>query len=187
MNGSWTMQRQLTRREFLQLGSSAFTAGVLHPTSQSSFSASTSEPGSLSGKIALEEHFDLPETAKSRSSFASFGGPEFQHRIIDLGSGRIAEMDRSGVDVCILSLVGHGIQAILDTSQAVEVARRANDHLAEGISKNPQRLRGFAALPLQDPNAAALELTRCVKEFRFCGALVQWVYAGWRCGVSDVL
>src|SRR5258708_22406706 len=31
---------------------------------------------------------------------------------------------------------------------------------------------GFAALPLQDPEAAAEELTRCVKELGFCGALV---------------
>jgi 2,3-dihydroxybenzoate decarboxylase len=32
-------------------------------------------------------------------------------------------------------------------------------------------LKGFAALPLQDPQAAAEELTRCVKELGFCGAL----------------
>src|SRR5260370_14615226 len=31
---------------------------------------------------------------------------------------------------------------------------------------------GFAALPLQDPEAAAEELTRCVKELGFCGVLV---------------
>jgi 2,3-dihydroxybenzoate decarboxylase len=32
-------------------------------------------------------------------------------------------------------------------------------------------LKGFAALPLQDPQAAAEELTRCVKALGFCGAL----------------
>ena len=81
-------------------------------------------------------------------------------------------MDRGGVELSILSLVGHGIQAILDPTQAVELARRANDHLAEGIAKNPKRLKGFVALPLQEPNAAAEELTRCIKELGFCGALV---------------
>lgn len=81
-------------------------------------------------------------------------------------------MDRGGVDLCILSLVGDGIQSIPDVSEAIGVARRANDHLAEQIAKNPKRFKGFAALPLQDPQVAAQELTRCVKELGFCGALV---------------
>jgi len=88
-------------------------------------------------------------------------------------------MDRGGLDVCILSLVGPGIQAIPNVSQAVSIASQANDHLAEQIAKNPKRFKGFAALPLQDPQAAAEELTRCVRELRFCGALVNgWTQIG---------
>ena len=81
-------------------------------------------------------------------------------------------MDRGGIDICILSLVGPGIQGIPDASQAIAVARHANDHLAAQIAKNSKRLKGFAALPLQDPQAAAQELTRCVKDLGFCGAMV---------------
>jgi predicted TIM-barrel fold metal-dependent hydrolase len=84
-------------------------------------------------------------------------------------------MDRGGLDICVLSLVGDGIQAIPDVSQAIRVARQANDHLAEQIARNPKRFKGFAALPLQDPHAAAQELTRCITELKFCGALVN----GW--------
>lgn len=124
----------------------------------------------LRGKIALEEHFVIPETLAS--SYGAPGSPEFQRQLQDIGSGRIAEMDRGGVDVCILSLVGDGIQAIPNVSEAVRVARRANDHLAEQIAKNRTRFKGFAALPLQDPQAAAHELTRCIRELEFCGALV---------------
>jgi 2,3-dihydroxybenzoate decarboxylase len=69
-------------------------------------------------------------------------------------------MDQGGTEVCIVSLVGPGIQAIPNSNQAGEVARHANDHLAEIIAKSPKRLKGFAALALQDPNAAAQELTR---------------------------
>lgn len=91
-------------------------------------------------------------------------------------------MDRGGLDVCVLSLVGPGIQGIPDVSQAIRIAKRANDHLAEQVAKNPKRFRGFAALPLQDPQAAAKELTRCIKELSFCGALV----SGWsQIGTSD--
>jgi len=158
----------------MQLSSGALVAGgVLKSTGESDFATSTStssDAQSSPGKIALEEHFDFSGTEKS--SYASFGGPEFQGQIKDLGSGRIAEMDRGGIEVCIVSLVGPGIQAIPNSNQAAEVARRANDHLAESIAKNPKRLKGFAALALQDPNAAAQELTRCTRELGFCGALV---------------
>lgn len=167
----------ITRRSFFQgtakavAGAGALTAvNSITATSAGVRESSSSGPGSMAGKIALEEHFDFAATLKS--SYAAFGGPEFQRQIQDLSSGRIAEMDRGGVEVCIVSLVGPGIQAIPNPSQAVEVARRANDHLAENIAKNPKRLKGFAALALQDPQSAAQELTRCIKELGFCGALV---------------
>jgi len=40
------------------------------------------------------------------------------------------------------------------------------------VRKRPARFAGFAALPMQDPDAAAAEFTRCVKELGFVGALV---------------
>jgi len=166
--------KQVTRRGFVQLSSGAFIAsGILNPNYKSDLTTSTPanpDPARSPGKIALEEHFDFAGT--ERTSYGSFGGPELQGQIKDLGSGRIAEMDRGGVDVCIVSLVGPGIQAIANPNQAVDVARRANDHLAESIATNPKRMKGFAALALQDPNAAAQELTRCTKQLGFCGALV---------------
>lgn len=126
----------------------------------------------VTGKIALEEHFALPETDLDSSLGYVSPTPELRLQIQDMGKTRIAEMDRGGVELCILSLLSPGIQAIPSISPAVALARRANDYLAENIAKYPKRLKGFAALPLQDPQAAAQELTRCVKELGFCGALV---------------
>jgi gamma-resorcylate decarboxylase len=169
----------ITRRNFLELSSAALaTAGVLgggSPADAESSSAKELDPANGSSaastsKIALEEHFALSETIGASS--ASGLSPEAHLQILDMGSGRIAEMDRGGVELCILSLVAPGIQGIPDTSQAVAMARRANDYLAENVAKNPKRLKGFAALPLQDPQAASQELSRCVKELGFCGALV---------------
>jgi 2,3-dihydroxybenzoate decarboxylase len=40
------------------------------------------------------------------------------------------------------------------------------------VAGHPDRFRGFAALPMPDPQAAAAELARCVRELGFCGALV---------------
>ena len=59
-----------------------------------------------------------------------------------------------------------------DQQRAIDVARRANDFLAEQVAKHADRFQGFAALPLQDPDAAAEELTRSVKELGFKGAMV---------------
>ncbi len=142
----------ITRRGFVQLSTGGLIAGGISTATATGdlgpFTPTSSDLPGFSGKIALEEHFDFSGTEKS--SYASFGGTEFQQQIKDLSSGRIAEMDRGGIEVCILSLVGPGIQAIPNANQAVEVARRANDHLAESIAKNPKRLKGFAALALQD-------------------------------------
>ncbi len=56
--------------------------------------------------------------------------------------------------------------------RAIEVARHANDALAAEVRKRPNRFAAFAALPMQDPQAASAELTRCVRELGFVGALV---------------
>jgi predicted TIM-barrel fold metal-dependent hydrolase len=52
------------------------------------------------------------------------------------------------------------------------LARQANDYLAEQVARNPKRFEALAALPMQDPDAAAREMTRCVRELGFRGALV---------------
>lgn len=81
-------------------------------------------------------------------------------------------MDAAGIDIQVLSLTVPGLQIDIDEGDARERARSANDYLAHVISEHPKRFRGFAALPLQDPRAAARELERCVTELGFCGALV---------------
>jgi gamma-resorcylate decarboxylase len=50
---------------------------------------------------------------------------------------------------------------------------QANDALAQAVVKRPDRFAGVAALPMQDPHAAAEELSRCVRELKFKGALVK--------------
>jgi predicted TIM-barrel fold metal-dependent hydrolase len=171
---------RITRRDFFERGARAATGAGLLAMGNSATALNVRAPeavnassGPMPGKIALEEHFVIPETLGA--SYGALGSPEFQRQLGDIGSARIAEMDRGGVDVCILSLVSDGIQAIPNVSEAIRIARLANDHLAEQIAKNPKRFKGFAALPLQDPQAAAQELTRCIKELGFCGTLVN----GW--------
>ena len=128
----------------------------------------------MKGKIVLEEHMALKETLEDSRSFAGGSGKwdEFARQILDLGEERLAGMDENGIEFAILSLNSPAVQAILDTKTAIEVSRRANEKMAEAVARHPGRYAAFAALPMQDPDAASKELTRCVKEYGFKGALV---------------
>jgi gamma-resorcylate decarboxylase len=129
----------------------------------------------MQGKIVLEEHFAPPAAFDARLQYFSNRLPSWpelakrQEGTFELG---LAEMDRSGIELAIVSLGSPTIQAILDAREAADAARRANDFLKEKIDRRPDRFAGFAALPLQDPEAAARELSRCVKELGFKGAMV---------------
>lgn len=124
-------------------------------------------------KIALEEHFALPETLGHSEQYAPpRSWAQLQQQLLDLTDSRLLEMDHNGIELAILSLNSPAIQSITDVSHAVQTARKANDLLAGAVARHQDRLAGFAALPMQDPEAAIAELTRCVRELGFKGALV---------------
>ena len=126
----------------------------------------------MHNKIALEEHFAIEATLGDSKVFGAHVWQQLGPRLIDIQDLRLKEMDRHGVEMMILSLNAPAVQAIHDVARAIAVAREANDHLAAEVAKRPARFAGFAALPMQDPEAAAAELTRCVKQLGFVGALV---------------
>lgn len=127
----------------------------------------------MEGKVALEEHYAIDETLMDSGGFLPDSSwSELSARLVDIEGRRLEEMDRNGVELMILSLNSPAVQAIHDRGRAVEVARRSNDALAGWIGRHPGRFRGFAALPLQDVDAACAELERCVNALGFVGALV---------------
>src|ERR1041384_1953773 len=126
----------------------------------------------MQGKIALEEHFATEATLADSKVFGQHVWEELGPRLTDFQDKRLRLMDASGVEIMILSLNAPAVQAIPDVTRAIAVAREANDRLAVEIAKRPNRFRGFAALAMQDPEEAARELTRCVEELGFVGALV---------------
>ena len=81
-------------------------------------------------------------------------------------------MDRLGIEKAVLSLGAFGVQDVDDAGRAVTAAQRANEALAEIVAAHPDRFGGFAALAMQDPDEAADELERCVRDYGFHGALV---------------
>ena len=126
----------------------------------------------MQGKIALEEHVAIEPTLGDSQVFGAHVWPDLRHRLIDVQDTRLGQMDQHGIELMILSLNAPAIQAIHDIKTAIAVAKQANDALAGEVRKRPDRFAAFAALPMQDPEAATAELTRCVKQLGMVGALV---------------
>jgi 2,3-dihydroxybenzoate decarboxylase len=127
-------------------------------------------------KIALEEHYMAPHMAESfRNIGVGFDKQTLERllaRLSDFDGERLDAMDQSGIDISVLSLAGVGVQGERGAATAAPRAREANDFLAGQILRHPDRYRGFAALPMQDAQAAADELARTVREHAFLGALI---------------
>ena len=127
----------------------------------------------MQGKIALEEHFAIDDTLMDSAGFlGEHVWEELKSRLLDIHGKRLAQMDKHGIEITILSLNAPAVQAIPDRKRANDIAKKANDFLAEQVRKNPSRFQAFAALPMQDPDLAMRELERCVKDLKFVGALV---------------
>jgi predicted TIM-barrel fold metal-dependent hydrolase len=83
---------------------------------------------------------------------------------------RLADMDLEGIDQVVCFPGGAGEEwAGLDRDFAIALCRTMNDARAEYMRFEPMRLKSNAKLPLIDPEAAAAELRRCVKELGFVG------------------
>lgn len=127
-------------------------------------------------KIALEEHFMAPGFIEYFNLTSVNISPELFGKALgalqDFGEARLAAMDRIGVEKAVLSLSGPGVQAERNTARAIRRAQECNDFLAEQITQRPDRYAGFAHLAMQDPNAAADELERSVRELGLSGAMI---------------
>lgn len=95
---------------------------------------------------------------------------ESARKALDMGAARLSEMDEAGIDMQVLSYGGY--PQLLPAAQAIDLNRAANDKLAAAAQAHPTRFAGFATLPWQAPEAAALELERAVKELGLKGALI---------------
>jgi len=127
-------------------------------------------------KIALEEHFLSPGLIDywrpTMSEVPAARAEYFFRNLTDFGEMRLKGMDQAGIARSVLSIAGPGVQAERDPATATRRARESNDFLAQEIAKRPDRYSGFAHLAMQDAKGAADELERCVRELKFCGAMI---------------
>ena len=81
---------------------------------------------------------------------------------------KLRQMDRLGIDASILSLSPTLFFYWIDRAAAHDFCQQANESLAAFVGQS-DRLHGVAAVPLQDPDAAANELRRAVTQLGLRG------------------
>ncbi|KAJ5903207.1 hypothetical protein N7504_005590 [Penicillium tannophilum] len=133
------------------------------------------------GTIAVEEAIITPSTVWLLEETFTILNPgdssdkalqAHTAKLLDIHEKRLQTMDAEGVEYMLLSLTAPGCQGITDPQLAKKTAREANDELAEQISSRPERFGALAALSMHDPEEAAQELERAVKQLGFFGGLV---------------
>jgi aminocarboxymuconate-semialdehyde decarboxylase len=84
---------------------------------------------------------------------------------------RLEDMDRVGIDVEVISLSTPNI-FFADANRQPEVARILNDAYAELIAAHSKRFKGFASIPMDNPDAALRELHRAIDELKLNGVVL---------------
>ena len=129
--------------------------------------------------ITLEEHVTFPELVeqlpqKAKDKHYLGQSPAIQKlvpKLADITGERLQSMDANGITVQVLSVAGEGAD-LLNPDESPAFAQKYNDAIAERIATHPDRFKAFAHLPTTNPEAAANELERTVKDYNFCGALI---------------
>jgi uncharacterized protein len=105
-------------------------------------------------------------------------GSNMQRRVSEIPSlvdldVRFRMMDAFEDYVQVISLPSPPMEAFGDAEKSPELAQMANDGLAELVSKHPDRFPGFvAALPMNNPDAAVVEIERAVMKLGATGVQI---------------
>jgi uncharacterized protein len=128
--------------------------------------------------VAIEEHVNRP----SVKEHMTWQPESILRRLLPSVEQRIDDMDEAGISLAVLSAglpaPGHDGLANapapvqpLDKS-AIPMVQGVNEELYGMVSAYPDRFAAFATLPLGQPEAAAAELERAVKDLGFVGTMI---------------
>ena len=118
------------------------------------------------GLIDVHHHF-IPD--RYRAAMDRHGGPpDGIGRTPDWSEDEaIRFLDSMGIETAYLSISSPGV--LLDGSDAVDLARSANDTAADLIDRHAGRFGAFAALPLPDTDAGIAEIARALDDLHLDG------------------
>lgn len=131
--------------------------------------------------IDLEQHFETHlwiEALKNNAGYPRFDEEKglgyweeswipntktgANEKLLDLGEGRLALMDKCGIDYAQLSLTSPGSESF-DVETSKKIAEDANNQAAEAISKYPERFGAYMTLAPKDAEWSLKEIDRCLE------------------------
>jgi 2,3-dihydroxybenzoate decarboxylase/5-carboxyvanillate decarboxylase len=138
-------------------------------------------------KIATEEACTVPEVVNALRDVLRAGGsnldlpllatiydaptgtkPRFLPELLDLEAQRLADMDRNGLEMQLLSLTAPGVQ-MFDADTGASMAMVANDRLAAVVRRHPTHYAALASVAPQDPQRAVQAMERAIRTLKFNG------------------
>lgn len=85
---------------------------------------------------------------------------------------RLQAMDALGIDAQVLSPNPLTYFHHIEVTTAAEICRWHNESVAELVARRPERMAGFAQIPMQAPELAVAETVRAVEELGLVGPYI---------------
>ncbi|HCY88746.1 MAG TPA: 2-amino-3-carboxymuconate-6-semialdehyde decarboxylase [Chitinophagaceae bacterium] len=82
---------------------------------------------------------------------------------------RLRDMDNTKVDVQVLSTIPVLFNYWAKPADGLETSRFFNDHIADTVSREPNRFIGIGTVPMQDVELAIGEMERCMRDLNMPG------------------
>jgi predicted TIM-barrel fold metal-dependent hydrolase len=85
---------------------------------------------------------------------------------------RLKVMDEFPDIMQVLTMVGPPLEAIAETEDTVDLAKIANDEMAELVARHPDKFVAVATLPMNNVDAALKEVDRAINDLKLRGVQV---------------
>ncbi|MFZ5692728.1 MAG: amidohydrolase family protein [Pseudomonadota bacterium] len=133
----------------------------------------------MRGPVDFHAHLIDPAVYSETQAFSIFAqttdaarAASVLARMADIDE-RIAAMDAMGVGTQILSSsLVHQCTYDAEPDDALRLDAAMNETIARAVAAHPDRLRGLGSVPLQAPELATRELTRCMSDLGLSGVTI---------------
>jgi aminocarboxymuconate-semialdehyde decarboxylase len=126
------------------------------------------EPGRFGVKDRPTENIRVVERDGKLHFERSGRELEINRELYDIDA-KVEAMDRMRIHISGLSVAPPAYFYNVSPDAGLTASRLSNDGIAAMVARYPERLRGMATLPMQDPDAAIAELERAVRQHGFKG------------------